>query len=404
MAFGLEGIKVVETAAVIAGPLATRLLSDWGEDVIHIEHPVRGDLAWKQRARRGGRVIMSDINYTAYTLNYNKRAMTLDLSQEDGREIIYKLVEKADVLVMNFRPREIEKFKLEYETLSQLNPRLICVNLTGYGKKGPGRNVPSYEHTGYFARSGIHHVLQVPGAPPAQMPLQLGDSVAALCLAYGITAALFIRERTGVGQEVDTSLFHTGVFTLSCDIARALATGQDRQQVERRDMNNVLVNAYQTKDGRWLCLEVWQPDLYWSRVCQAIERGDLEHDPRFATFEPRIENHAVLFDILEEIFLSKTLDEWKVRLNEARIPWDPIQNLQEAVSDPQARANDFFVPYDHPTYGRMEVVANPIKLSKTPATIRMLAPEFGQHTEEILLENGYTREDIARFKEQGVIA
>jgi len=138
--------------------------------------------------------------------------------------------------------------------------------------------------------------------------------------------------------------------------------------------------------------------------CRAIEREDLEHDPRFEPLEPMIENRAALMHILDEIFLSKTLDEWKPRLNEEGLPWSPVQNLPEVVNDPQARANDFFVSYDHPTYGRIEVVANPINLSKTPATVRTPAPEFGQHTEEVLLEYGYTWEDIAQLKENKVIA
>ncbi len=406
MAFSLEGIKVVQTTEFIAGPMATRLLSDWGADVVHVENPVRGRRGgWTQQVQRGGgRHIMSDINYAAQNHHRNKRSIAIDLSQEEGREIIYRLLEKADVFMSNFRPREQKKFGLEYETLSKLNPRLIQANLTGYGQKGPDRDLPGFEQTGYFARSGMLHVLQVPGSHPPQTPMGSGDNVVSLCLALGIMTALFMRGISGVGQEVDVSLFSAGVYALSYDIAGALVTGQDRQQLARRDINNVLINSYQTKDGRWLRLSIAAPELYWSRLCQVIEREDVEHDPRFATFEPRIENHAILFDILEEAFLSKTLDEWKVRLNEAGLPWALIQNLPEVISDPQARANDFFVPLEHPTYGRIEVVANPIKLSKAPANVVKPAPELGQHTEEILLENGYTREDIARFREQGVIA
>ena len=159
---------------------------------------------------------------------------------------------------------------------------------------------------------------------------------------------------------------------------------------------------YQTKDGRWLLICVLQPDRYWSRFCQAIERPDLEYDPRFESFEPRIENHVALYHILEEVFLTKTLDEWKSRLR--GIPFAPFQNFVEVINDPQARANDFFVPFDHPTYGRIEVVASPIKLSKTPATIRLPAPEFSQHTEEILLELGYNWGEISRLKDKNVIA
>ncbi|MFC2071456.1 CaiB/BaiF CoA transferase family protein [Chloroflexota bacterium] len=409
MAFGLEGIKVVDTTTAIAGPMAGRLLADWGADVIHIEHPLRGDIARGPRGnqtagQQAGRVLVSDINYIAENHNRNKRGMTLDLSQEGGREIIYKLLEKADVLLVNFRPRELKKFKLEYETLSQLNPRLIQANLTGYGRKGPDKDAPGFDYLAFWARSGLLHVLLKPGITPLITPGGMGDRMSALALALGIMTALYVRERTGVGQEVDVSLFQTGVFGITADIGGALVTGQDLQQLDRKDVVNAVLTFYQTKDGKWLRLGLGQPDPYWSRFCQAIEREDIEHDPRFESFVPRIDNHVALFKILKEVFLARTLDEWKVRLTGVGLPWDPVQTLPEVIADPQARANDFFTSYDHPTYGRIEVVANPIKLSKTPETIRMPAPEFGQHTEVVLLEYGYTWEDIERLKQQGMIA
>ena len=400
---GLDGIRVMDVSGMGAGPLGARLLADWGADVIHVEHPVRGDILRSIKRRPSGGRIESDIDYSMQNFNRNKRGMTLDLSQEGGREIFYKLLEKTDVFLSNFRPRELEKFKLEYKTLSQLNPRLICANLTGYGRKGPEKDAPGFDTTAYFSRAGILHVIQAPGSPPAQVPGYLGDNVVALALACGIMTALFLRERTGIGQEVDVSLFHTGVFTLSFDVAGALVTGQDRQPAKRRDMLNALLNVYQTKDGRWLRFHAMR-DTYWPKFCQAIEREDLEHDPRFESLESRIENNTALFNILEEVFLSKTLAEWKVRLKESGVPWGPVQSLPEVITDPQARANDFFVPLDHPTYGRIEVVTSPVRLSKTPEKITIPAPEFNQHTEEVLLEHGYTWGDIERFKEQGIIA
>jgi formyl-CoA transferase len=189
--------------------------------------------------------------------------MTLNLSSEGGREILYKLLTKADVFLSNFRPRELEKFELEYDTLSQLNPRLICANLTGYGKRGADKNLPAYEATGYFSRAGVLHVLQMPGSPPSQWPWGLGDNVTGLALACGVMTALFIRERTGVGQEVDVSLLGMGVFAISYDIAASLVTGQDRQPVKREDGSDALFNPYCTKDGRWLWIALFQPDLYW---------------------------------------------------------------------------------------------------------------------------------------------
>ncbi|MFC2051435.1 CaiB/BaiF CoA transferase family protein [Chloroflexota bacterium] len=405
MAFVLEGIKVVQTASTIAGPMTGRLLADWGADVIGVENPIRGSKYRSQYAMRQiGRAITSDIEYRSENINRNKRDITLDLSQKEGQKIIHKMLEKADIHLSNFRPRELKKFKLEYETLSQLNPRLICANIYGYGKKGPDKDLPGTEFTGYFARSGISHTLQMPGTPPVMNPIGMGDHMAGLALAYGIMAALFMRERTGRGQEVDVSLFHTAVFNLSYDIGGSLVTGKDRQPVERRDLSNPLHNSYQTKDGRWLRLAVMEADLYWSRLCQIIEHKELEHDTRFASQKLITDNHTALFDILDEAFRSKTLDEWRVLLDEASFMWAPVQSLPEVINDPQARANDFFVSYDHPAHGRIEVVSNPVKLSEGLETENRPAPKFSQHTEEVLLEYGYTTEDIKQFKQQRIIA
>jgi crotonobetainyl-CoA:carnitine CoA-transferase CaiB-like acyl-CoA transferase len=226
-----------------------------------------------------------------------------------------------------------------------------------------------------------------------------------MVLAFGIVTALFVRERTGIGQEVDTSLFDVGAYTVSADIAGALVTGgQDIRQPARKEMLNPLSNIYETKDGRWLLLAIVHSDPYWSTACKAIGREELEHDPRFNSFEARVQNHVALFSILEEVFLSRTLAEWKDRLNETGLPWSYAQNLSEVIADPQARANDFFVTFNHPTYGPVELTACPIRLSKTPATIRTRAPDLGEHTVDILLELGYTWEDIEQFRKQGVIA
>ncbi len=407
MSLALEGIKVVEVSQVAAVPMAGRHLADFGADVIHVEHPLRGD-SWRvfQAGQGTGAAgVPSAINYNWETYNRNKRSVTIDLSQESGREIIHKLLEKADVFLTNLRLFEQQRFGLEYDTLNPLFPRLIYGSLTGYGKKGSDRDIPAYDTTAYWARSGIPHRFGADGMPPSAYSPAFGDNVAALALAFGIMTALYVREKTGAGQEVDLSLFHTGIYQLSFDIAGALVTGRDYEEWRlrsREDAPNPLSGLYQTKDGRWLQFVILQPDRYWSRFCQAVEREDLEHDPRFESFGARTENHVALFHIFEEIFLSKTLDEWKPRLR--GLPFSPVQNFLEVINDPQARANDFFVPFEHPAHGRIEVIANPINLSETPATLRMPAPEFGQHTEEVLLEYGYTWEDIAQFKEQGVIA
>jgi crotonobetainyl-CoA:carnitine CoA-transferase CaiB-like acyl-CoA transferase len=397
MALALEGIRVIELAQLAAAPMGGRHLADLGADVIHIEHPTRGD-TWRSIMAPQDK----SINWNWENYSRNKKSVTLDVFKPGGGEILGRLIQKADVFLTNMRPRELEKAGLEYEALNAVNPRLVYASLTGFGRRGAENNEPGYDHTGYWARSGIAYMVMPDGIPPDFRVGAFGDNFGGMALAFGIVTALFAREKTGVGQEVDVSLFNLGVYQLSFAVAQTLMTGQQQLRVGRKDMPNALMNTFQTKDGRWLLLSILQPDRYWASLCQAIGREDLEHDPRFDSFMPRLENHAVLLVVLEEVFRTRTLEEWKVRLK--GIPFAPVQNLTEVVADPQARANEFFVPFDHPTHGTVEMVASPIKLSRTPATIRKRAPEFGEHTEEILLELGYGWDDIARFKQEGVIA
>ena len=408
----LEGIKVVDLSQVAAVPMAARHLADFGADVIHVEPPLTGD-SWRyfrpgssMYGPPGSDVAAAGyVDYNWENYNRNKRSVSIDLSQPEGREIVRKLISEADVIVTNLRPFEREKFGLEYETLHKLYPRLIYGSLTGYGKKGPEKNNPAYDVTSYWTKAGTAHLFSMPKLPPFFVGGGFGDNVAAISLAFGLMMALFGREKTGVGQEVDLSLFHTGIYQLTFFMAGAIATGHDYNDwavISREEKKNVLDMPYETKDGRWLLLAMPQPDRWWSRFCHAIDREDLEHNPRFESFELRIENREALFAILKNIFLTKTITEWKPALS--GLPFSPYQNLLEAIDDPQAKANDIFAEVNHPTHGPMKVIANPVKLSDTPAAMRRFAPEFGQHTEEVLLEHGYTWQDIGRFKERGIVA
>ncbi|MBL7165540.1 MAG: CoA transferase [Dehalococcoidales bacterium] len=405
----LDGIKVIDVSQVAAVPMAARHLADFGAEVIHVENPKTGD-SWRgfqAGLGSGGAGAPSKINYNWETYNRNKRSLAVDLSQDEGRDIIYRLVEGADVFTTNLRLFEREKFKLDYDALGQLNPRLIYAGLSGYGKNGPDRNDPAYDSIAYWARSGLGYLLGVPGSAPLIDGGGIGDNVTALSLFAGIMTSLYVREKTGMGQEVDLSLLNVGLYQLSFFIAGALTTGLDLADwrvKSREEALNPLTLPYEAKDGRWVLLALLQQERYWSQFCKAIDREDLEHDPRFEVFEVRMENCAALYHIVEDVFRERPLAEWQSRLKIAGLPFAPYQTFVEAIADPQARANDMFVTIDHPTHGNLEVIANPIKLSKTPATLRMPAPEFSQHTEEVLLENGYTWEDIDRLKSKGVIA
>jgi crotonobetainyl-CoA:carnitine CoA-transferase CaiB-like acyl-CoA transferase len=416
MALALEGIRVVEVTTMAAGPMAARLLADWGADVIHVEHPGTGD-PWRTWLKKpDGSLFDNEVNYHYWeNHNRNKRSITIDIAHDKGREILYKLIERADVFLTNRRPYELKRFKLEYETLRQMNPKLIYGSVTGFGRNGPDSDAPGHDTVAFWARSGFVYLLQQHGAPPPSpgyRTVAAGDNVSGLALACGVLLALFVRDRTGLGQEIDVSLLHTGIFAL-VPVAMALSTidksfvsTAEYEKFIRRERDEVspLFVSYETKDGRWLQLSLAPPDPYWSGFCKALGKQDLEGDPRFSTLEARIQNQSALFQILEDVFRTKTLVEWRSRLNDTGMLWSPIQSPKEVVADPQARANDVFVRFDHPSFGRLEVVSNPIKLSKTPATIRMPAPEFGQHTEEVLLELGYTWEEIGQFKQEGIVA
>lgn len=405
MTLVLEGIRIIEVAQYAAAPMGGRLLADLGADVIHVENPVSGDAHRNFQSRptdiiKAGRGVPSTVNYNWELNNINKRSLTLNLATDKGRDVLLRLIEKADVFSNNLRPFEIEKFRLDYAALSKINPRLICANISGYGRKGPEKNSPGFDIISYWARTAIPYLLDAQGFRPAT-----GDSLGGLMLAFGIMAALLARERTGVGQEVDTSLFATGIYQMSFDISGALIEKKEFTEYKprgREDSFNPLTGAYLTRDGRQFVLMCLQPDRYWPQICRALGRQELINDPRFTTFGDRAKNRMELFSILDAAFAAKPLTEWQPLFKD--IPSAPVQNLLEVVNDKQARANSYFTTLNHPAYGTIEVVAPPIQLSKTPASVRKPAPEFGQHTEEVLLEHGYSWEDIARLRENKIIA
>lgn len=394
----LEGIKVVEVAQWVAAPGAGALLADWGADVVHIEHPVRGD------AMRGlTSVDGMSIDWLFELDNRNKRSVTLDISKKEGQSVLHRLLERSDVFITSLRPSELERYDLGYSVLNKLNPRLIYASLTGYGRKGSDREKRGYDVTAFWARSGFMASVREPDSPPVFPRGGLGDHTTSIALACGISTALFARERTGIGQEVDVSLYNTGVWVLSIDVSSALATGE-YPPLRKRSETPAMTNAYRTKDDRWIYFSHLQQDLYWSAFCKALELGHIENDKRFSNLQSRIAYNNELFPIIEEAMAKRTMDEWKPILDRYELIWAPAQDASDVAEDEQAWANDFFAIVEHPTRGQAKLVVNPIKLSKMPSSIRTTAPELGQHTEEVLLENGYSLTDIVRLKDQGVIA
>ena len=395
----LTGIRVLSMGTVIAGPAAGAILADWGADVIKVE-PLTGEM-FRGTTRAQG-VSTGQVNSLIQVFNRGTRGLAIDLTKESGREAFYKLVKESDVFISNYEPSAIRKLKVDYASLSTVNPRIIHAVISGYGSKGPDKDERAYDFTAGWARSGLMNLITEPGCPPAAQRAGTIDTAAATHVVAGILAALLNRERTGEGQELEVSLYHTGVWTLASDVQGTLL-GREPIPNDRTKARNPVWNSYKTRDGRWIWLAMLQPNAYWPAFCVSIKMPELEKDHRFATQENRATNCQELIHIIEGVIAEKTMQEWEQIFRSHNVLYGRSQTTTEVVNDPQALANDFFVTVEHPEAGEMRIVTTPVKFRQKPAQVKTTAPEIGQHTEEILLGIGCTWDDISRLKEQGAI-
>ena len=399
MAGMLEGIRVVSMGVVIAGPAASAILADWGADVIKVE-PLTGEM-FRGTTRAQG-VSTGAVNSLIQVFNRNTKGLAIDLTKEAGRNTFYKLITKADVFISNYEPAAIKKLKVDYESLRQVNPSLIHAVISGYGSEGPDKDERAFDFTAGWARSGLMHLITEPGCPPAAQRAGTIDTAAGTHVVAGILAALWNREKTGEEQEIEVSLYHTGVWTLAADI-QATLFGRVPIPNDRTKANNPVWNSYYTKDGRWIWLAMLQPKAYWPGFCAAIKMPELENNPRFDSIETRAENREELIHIIDAVIAGKTMNEWEQIFRDNNILYGRSQTPVEVINDPQAIANGFFTEVMHPEAGKLKLVASPVRFHQKPAQIKTTAPEIGQNTEEILLDIGCGWEEIARLKEQGVI-
>lgn len=404
MVEGLKGIRVIEVGGAFAMPLAGMLMGSWGAEVIHVEPPGRGDL---QRhllaAGMAGWARPHEVNYIWEHVDRNKKSLTVNLKSPEGQKIIHKLVEESDVFLNNLRPYEMEKFDLEYKTLAKRNPRIIYANLTGYGRQGSERNTGGYDSVAFWARSGVMDLMHEADQPPNISRPAYGDSITSQSLLAGVMAALYMRERSGMGQEVEVSLYNSAVFALGTDISGCLISGEDSVRPSQKTMGNPIRNIYPTSDNRWIMLGMTTSQPYWPSFCEVLGLQALIDNPLYATPDTRAENSAELIKIIQNVFLAQTYDYWVDVLSRNKLIWAPVKTPLEVTQDEQANANDFFGEWNHPTYGKIRMLNNPIKLSKTEAKNRSKAPDLGEHTAEILTSLGYSPEAIEKMKTEGDI-
>ncbi len=405
MAGILDGIKVIEMGHVVGIPVVGGIMGDWGADVIKVE-PLTGDMARGYLRTFGVNTFKKyetgEVNWPFELHNRNKRGIAIDLKKEAGRAIVDKLVKQSDVFISNYETSALQKLHLDYKTLSSINPGLVYAVMSGYGPKGPDKNERGFDFTAAWARSGMQYTIGEPGAVPAPQRPGMLDRVTAAHVLSGVLAALLHKTRTGKGEEVQVSLYHSAAWIMSWDIQLALQ-GTPMPKHDRVHAANPIWNSYSTRDNRWFWLCMSQSDVYWPQFCRAVDRLDLVKDPRFDGMKLREKNSAELIKIIEEIMASRDMLEWEKRFKENQCIFGRVQSPLEVTTDPQALENNFFAPLEHPIAGPIKLVTTPVEFTQNPATVRTAAPMLGQNTEEILIELGYEWKEIEALSESGVI-
>jgi formyl-CoA transferase len=385
----LSRFKVVDLCRVRAGPTAVRQLADWGAEVVKVEHPA-GD------GGLGGDRHGPDFQ----NLHRNKRSLTLDLKKPEGLAILKTLVERADVVVENYRPDVKFRLGVDYDSLKAVNPRLVYASISGFGQTGPYRERPGVDQIAQ-GMGGLMSITGEPGQGPMRVGIPIADLTAGIFAAMGILVALLEREESGEGQYVETSLLAAQIAMLDFQAARWLVAKEVPGQAGNNHPTSIPTGVFRTKDGYINIASAG--DALYVRLCQALGLPQLATDPDFATGKARLKNRERINTIIGEVTATKTSAEWIDVLNRAGVPSGPINRMDEVFADPQVKHIGIAQGVDHPTLGRIELVGQAVALSRTPSALRTATPERGEHTVEVLRELGYDDAAIERLKSQRVV-
>jgi CoA:oxalate CoA-transferase len=399
----LEGIRVIECAQVQAGPVTGMLLGDLGAEVIKVEPPegesLRGlthFLGVPMQLKQGRHALFEHYNH-------NKKSIALNLKILGGRQVLWKLVEKSDIFVTNFRSNSHAKLGIDYKTLSKHNRQLIYGFLSGFGEKGPASLKPAYDMTAQ-AMSGIALASGEEGMPPIVVSTGVGDQIASIMLVQGILAALLVREKEGTGQRVSVSQLGSLLTLQGLVLAVAQVGNKSVPRPKRLYAKNPLWNLYECKDGKWIALAVLQSDRYWADFCRIIGKPELVDDSWFCDMDKRRENRKELVEIFDQQFATRTRDEWCRILDQGDINYCKVNRIEDLAEEPQVLENEYLIDIEHPILGKLKVPGQTITFSQTPTHLKYLAPELGEHTIEILKEIcGYSSEEITELAVKGVI-
>lgn len=395
------GIRVVELAQWVFVPVAVALLADWGADVVRIEPP-DGD-PYRGLATQGIGSDGGGPNLSMALANRGKRSVALDIRTEEGLAVLHDLLAEADVFVTSLRPGALARRGLDAESIRARYPRLVYARGHGFGARGPDADKPGYDSSAFWARGGVGHLLTPTEREyPISQRGAMGDRSGAMALAFGISAALRERDRTGTGSVVDVSLLATAMWMTSSDLLASL-NGADAKPVSGRGPQvNPLTGTYRTKDLRHIQLMFLQGDRYWPGFATLVGREDLIEDPRFVDTAARRQHSAECVKVLDAIFAERTLAEWKDVLAGFDAPWAPMQSMAEVIDDEQVRANGYVGEVQLSDGNTYRLPAVPVQIDGRPPQLRR-APEHGEHTETVLLELGYEWDRISELHDHGVI-
>jgi crotonobetainyl-CoA:carnitine CoA-transferase CaiB-like acyl-CoA transferase len=388
----LSNLRVLDLTRVRAGPTCCRILADFGADVLKVEAPPGIDPNEGMSGARDG--------YDMLNLHRNKRSLTLNLKKKEGRKIFLDLAENADVVVENFRPDVKERLGIGYEALRAVNPRIILASISGFGQSGPYRLRAGFDQIAQ-GMGGLMWVTGFPGEGPMRAGIAIADSSAGVYAATGILIALAERERSGLGQWVQTSLLQAQIAMLDFQAARYLVDKQVPGQAGNEHPYSTPMGVMKTADG-YINIGVGG-DGQWRALCKALERADLAASPDYATLADRFRNRAKLMPLLDAIFLTQASALWLYKLEAAGVPAGPIYKMDEVFADPQVRELGIAVPCHHETRGDVAIVGQPVTLSRTPPEIVTMTPEAGEHTEEVLRGLNYSDADIQRLRDAKIV-
>ena len=371
----LHGVRVIDMTRVLAGPFCTMSLGDMGAEVIKVEEPGRGD-----DTRGWPPFVHGEATYFL-SVNRNKKSLTLDLKAPDGQEILRRLLASADVVVENFRPGTMERLGFGYETLKRANPRLIYCSISGFGESGPEAHRPGYDLI-VQGESGVMDITGFPDGPPVKVGNSIGDLVAGMAAAQGITLALLSRSQTGKGQKVEIGMLDVMASLLTYQAGLYWNAGGRPARRGNEHPSIVPYEVFKAQDV-YITLGVANNSL-WDRTCKALDRPDLIKDPRFDTEANRVTNRKVLVPLLNEILGARPADEWLARLDKAGVPAGRIKSVAEVCESAHLRARGMMVSLAHPKAGSIRVMGVPVRLHDTPGGAQAAPPLLGQHTDEVL--------------------